>query len=122
MEMPQLVRIAHDIDCGNLVILDLERGGLEDVVLFDGDESGQTTDKAIIQKPRSRFCKYEREHRVELHDLVETGNRVRRSSNFSATVGISDDILREECSQPFHVAAARRCEERGGDLEATFLR
>lgn len=38
-EMPQLVRIAHDINCDDPAIVDLKRGGLQRVVLLDRDET-----------------------------------------------------------------------------------
>src|SRR5579875_1168996 len=121
MEMLQLVRVTHDIDCDNLIISDLERGGLEDVFLLDSDESWQTVDKAVLQKPGSHCCKYKRQFGVEPDDRVETNNRVWRSRDLSTAVGISDDIFREERSQLLHVAVARRREERVRDLETTFL-
>jgi hypothetical protein len=47
-EMPELVRIAHDIDADDLVVLDLEPSRLHAVVL-DGDETRQAVDEAVTQ-------------------------------------------------------------------------
>ncbi len=45
-QMLQFVRIAHDINGGDLAIFDFERGGLQDT-LFDGYESGQAVDETV---------------------------------------------------------------------------
>src|SRR5262249_29468523 len=37
--MAQLVRIAGDINCNDLVVFDLQRGGLQRIVLLDGHET-----------------------------------------------------------------------------------
>ena len=35
--MTQLVRIAGHVDCNDFVVLDLQRGGLQRIVLLDGE-------------------------------------------------------------------------------------
>ena len=46
MQMPQLVGISHDVDCGDLSVLDFERGRLELAVGLQRDEAGQSIDES----------------------------------------------------------------------------
>ena len=46
MQMPQLVGISHHIDCGDLSVLDFERGRLKFAVGLQRDETGQSVDEA----------------------------------------------------------------------------
>ncbi len=46
-DVPQLVRVAHNIDAGDLAVLDLERGGLHEAVGLAREDAGQAVDDAI---------------------------------------------------------------------------
>ena len=52
--MAQLVRIAGDVNCNDLVVLDLQRGGLQRIVLLEGDEAWQAIDEAVAHEPRHK--------------------------------------------------------------------
>ena len=60
-DMPQLLRIAHDVNGDDLAILDLQRGGLQRIVRLDRDETRQAVDEAITYDPRRLFGKHARE-------------------------------------------------------------
>src|SRR5258708_40353737 len=51
-EMLQLVRIAHDINCDDLAVLDIKRGGLQRIVGLDRHESRQAIDEAVAHDLR----------------------------------------------------------------------
>src|SRR5215510_6602002 len=69
--MTQLVWIAGDVDCNDLVVLDLQRGGLQRIVLLDGDETWQAIDEAVAHEPRHVLGKDRRQCRMDLHDVIE---------------------------------------------------
>src|SRR5262252_521900 len=69
--MTQLVRIAGDVDCNDLVVLDLQRGGLQRIVLLDGDEPWQAVDEAVAHEPRHVLGKGRRQRSMEPHDVIE---------------------------------------------------
>jgi NAD kinase len=46
------VRVAHNTDRRDPAILDLQRGGLHRVAMFDDDETGQAIDEAISDDAR----------------------------------------------------------------------
>jgi hypothetical protein len=48
--MPQLVRVPHHIDCGNLSVLDFERGRLEFTIGLQSDETGQPVNETGTKK------------------------------------------------------------------------
>src|SRR5215813_7079859 len=118
--MTQLVRIAGDINCNDLVVFDLQRGGLQRIVLLDGDETWQAIDEAIAHEPRHVLGKDRRQRGMDLHDVVEPDSRLRGRPCLAATIGISVDIRREQRSQLLHVATAGSREERSGDLKAAL--
>lgn len=91
--MTQLVRIAGDVNCNDLVVLDLQRGGLQRIVLLDGDETGQAIDKAVAHEPRHVLGKDRRQCNMDLHDVIEPDCRLRGRPRLAATVGIGGDFL-----------------------------
>src|SRR5258707_3710558 len=118
--MAQLVRIAGDVNCNDLVVLDLQRGGLQRIVLLEGDEAWQAIDEAVAHEPRHVLGKDRRQCSMDLHDVIEPDGRLRGRPRLAATVGISGDIRREQRSSLLHVATAGGREERSGDLTAAF--
>ena len=57
--MPQLVGISHHIDCGDLSVLDFERGRLEFAVGLQRDEAGQSIDESGTHKFRAILLEVE---------------------------------------------------------------
>src|SRR6266404_4282414 len=77
-EMLQLVWIAHHINRDNLAVLDLKRSRLKYAVRFDRDKAGQAIDEAIAQHSRHALGEDGSKRSVELHDVVDTDNRLER--------------------------------------------
>jgi len=84
--MTQLVRITGDVDCNDLVVLDLQRGGLQRIVLLDGDEAWQAVDEAVAHEPRHVPGKDRRQCRMDLHDVIEPDGRLQSSERPPASL------------------------------------
>jgi len=67
--MTQLVRIAGDVDCNDLVVLELQRGGLQRIALLDGDEPWQAIDEAVAHEPRHVLGKDRRQCGMDPHAI-----------------------------------------------------
>src|SRR5262245_61991164 len=94
-DMPELVRIAHDIDRSDLALLDLERGCLQRIIGLDGHEARQAVDVAVAHEARHVLGENAREGGMQLHDIVEADNRLYRRRLLAAAVGMQGYVGRE---------------------------
>ena len=94
-EMPELLRIAHHIDAGDLAISDLECGRLHAVVL-DGDETRQAVDEAVTHGYRRSSREEARDCGLKLHDVVDPDKGPLRGGSLAAAVGVEDDVRRQK--------------------------
>src|SRR5262245_10373096 len=102
--VPELVGIPYDIDRDNATILNLQRGGLENVASFDSDEPWQAIDRAIAHEARLPLGIDGREPREQAHDLIEPCGRRFSSRRLAAAVRIEGDVRREQRAQALHLA------------------
>ena len=65
MQMPQLVGIPHDVDRGDLSVLDVERGGLQLAVGLQRDEAGQSVDETGAHELRAILPEMSRQSFVQ---------------------------------------------------------
>src|SRR5262249_27547813 len=86
--MTQLVRIAGDVICNDLAVLDLERVVCQVMALLEGDEAWKAIDEAVAHEPRHVLGKDRRQCGMDLHDVIEPDCRLRGRPRLAATVGI----------------------------------
>ena len=78
MQMPQLVGIAHHIDRGDPAILDVECRRLQFAIGLQCHETRQAIDEACADEFRLMGLELPGQIGVELHNLVEAEDRIRR--------------------------------------------
>lgn len=106
MQMPQLVRVPHHIDCCDLSVLDFERRRLKFAIGFQRDETGQSVDKTGTNKFRTIFVEPSRQLFVNFHDGIEADDRLYGCRTLAPTISMNTDIGRQHCTKRFHIAAA----------------
>src|SRR5690606_5022272 len=120
--MTQLVRIADDVDRRDLAGFDLQGGGLQRVVVLDGDEAGQAVDVGVAHEARRLLGEDLGELGVKAHHVVDSDYWLRRRRLPAAAIRMDGYVRREQRPQASQVAAAA-CGEKGrGDAQAVLLR
>src|SRR5215831_8317026 len=69
---------------------------------------------------RHLLGKESRKRSMELHDIVDSDNRLPGCGPLAASIGINGHIRGQQRLQLVHVAAAGRREERSGDLKTAL--
>src|SRR6516225_9671955 len=106
-EMPQLLRVARDIDRGDLAVLDRERRSLQESVALEREEARQAVDEAVAQQARHARGEEARELSVKAQHLACADEGLRRRRDLAAAVGIEGDVSGEQRAELIHVAVAR---------------
>src|SRR5512139_4086479 len=119
--MPQLVGVPHHIYCGDLSVLDFERGRLKFTIGLHGDESRQSVDESGTNKFRAILPEKIHQIFMDLHDGIEADDRLLGCRTLAAAVRMKTDIGRQYRSKRFHVAATRSGEKSLGKLKATLF-
>src|ERR1700704_684411 len=121
VQMPQLVGVPHHIDCRDLSVLDCERGRRKFTIGLERDETGQSVDETGTNKFRTILPETSRQIFMNLHDGIETEDRLRGCRTLAAAVGMKADISRQHRAKRLHFAAARGGEKGLGKREATLF-
>src|SRR6478609_5708918 len=106
MQMLQLVGVPHHIDCGNLPVLDFERGGRYLTIGLERDETRQSVDETGTNKFGSILPEERRQDFMNLHDRIETEDRLPGGRTLAAAVGMKADVSSQHCAQGLHIATA----------------
>src|SRR5262245_4187241 len=121
MQVPELVGIAHHVDCRDLAIVDLEGGCLEFAISFSSHEARQTVDQGGADQVRPVLTEQHCQSLVYLHDMVVAEDRLQRCGPLAAAVRMHADIGSEHCAECGHVTVARSGKESVGDFKAALL-
>lgn len=73
--VPELLRIAHDIDRADAIMRDVQRGGLENAAALDRDEPRRAVDEAVAHEARPARRIDRRERNEQPHDVIEPDGR-----------------------------------------------
>src|ERR1700722_533804 len=95
LQMPQLIWVAHHIDCRDLFVLDFDSGRLEFSIGFQRNETRQSVDETSTNKLRFVFAEPLGQILLELHNGVESQHRLRGCRTLASAVGMNADISRQ---------------------------
>lgn len=104
MQMPQLIRISHDIDGDDLSALYVERGRLKFAIGFEGNKTRQPVHERNANETGTEQARQSLE---QLRDRIKPKDRFSGSWALAAAIGMQTDVSRQQVPERLHVATAR---------------